>query len=87
MSVGHDLNSAALALKAKAPGVDLDRVQRALGKMPPYVDNRYSPEQPGRIEPGHIVMGTQYVAGEVMLQVTGYSIRQAAEQSSERTYP
>ena len=83
----HNLKSAALALKSKAPAFDLDRVQRALAKMPPYVENRYSPQQPSRIETGHIVMGAQYVAGEVMRQVTGYSIRQAAMQPSDRTYP
>jgi hypothetical protein len=69
------------------PNFDVDRVVRTLKRLPPYVENRYSAEQPSRTETGHIVMGAQYVAGEVMRQITGYSIRAATEPPSERTYP
>ncbi len=55
--------------------------------MPAYVENRYSSTQPTRIETGHIVMGAQYIAGEVMRQVTGYSIRCTHTPPQERVYP
>jgi hypothetical protein len=55
--------------------------------MPRYVENRYSPSQPNRVETGHIVMGAQYIAGEMMRQVTDYSIRSARIPPDERFYP
>jgi len=84
---GHDLASAANAFALKMSNFDIDRVLRTLTRLPPYVENRYSPEQPSRVETGHIVMGAQYVAGEVMRQISGYSIRSAAKTPSKRTYP
>jgi hypothetical protein len=39
------------------------------------------------METGHIVMSAQYVAGEVMRQITGYSVRSAQSPPSERAYP
>lgn len=84
---GHDLTSAAKAFGSKQSNFDLDRALRAISRMPPYVENRYSPDQPSRIETGHIVMGAQYVAGEVMRQIAGYSIRSANPQPTERVYP
>ena len=52
-----------------------------------FVENRYSPVQPSRVETGHIVMGAQYIAGEVMRQAAGFSFRSRLDQSSERVYP
>jgi hypothetical protein len=83
---GHDLQSAAEAFAKAHSAFDVGLVRAAIKRLPPYVDNRYSPTQPGRVETGHIVIGAQYIAGEVMRQVTGFSVRSASLRSV-RTYP
>ena len=82
----HDLASAAKAFAVDSSRFDRQRVLATINKLPAYVENRYSPEQPGRLETGHIVMGAQYIAGEVVRQVAGFSIRSADEQAG-RFYP
>ncbi len=77
--LGHDLEKAAKALGEAIPAFDLPRVLRAAEQMPRYVENRYSVEQPGRIDTGQIVMNAQLIAGEVMRSVTGYSIASSLE--------
>jgi len=84
---GHDFTAAADSYATAMPGFDIDRARAVLKRMPAYVENRYSPTQPKRVETGHIVMGAQYVAGEVMRQVTGYTIRSAYSEAVERVYP
>lgn len=84
---GHNLASAAKAFSKTQSGFDLDRVLTTLAKFPAYVANRYSPTQPSRIETGHIVMGAQYVAAEVVRQMTGYSFRSAMSGAPQRSYP
>jgi hypothetical protein len=84
---GHDLASAANAFACAKPDFDLSRVLGAIESLPPYVDNRYSSVQPGRAETGHIVMKVQYIAGEVMRQITNFSIRSVSTEPSERLYP
>ena len=83
----HNLASAAKTFASKYTGFDIDRVIKTISRMPAYVENRYSPKQPSRIETGHIVMGAQYVAAEVMRQISGYSIRGAAREPTKRVYP
>ncbi|MCK1492195.1 hypothetical protein IVB14_17645 [Bradyrhizobium sp. 180] len=83
----HHLDRAARAFAEKNASFDLDRVLRVISTLPPYVENRYSANQPGRIETGHIVMGCQFIAGEVMRQVTGFTIRNATSQPQPRVYP
>jgi hypothetical protein len=84
---GHNLASAATAYSAAHPGFDLDRVIATIKRLPAFVENRYSPAQPKRMETGHIVMGVQYIAGEVMRQITGFSFRSRLDQPCERVYP
>lgn len=84
---GHDLKSAANAFREKYANFDVARILRVISIFPKYVENRYSPIQPSRIETGHLVMGAQYIAGEVMRQVAGYTIRDAALEPMVRTYP
>lgn len=74
---GHDSASAANVFSKGSQAFDLDRVVNAIKRLPQYVENRYSPEQPDRMAVGHIVMGAQYVAGEVARQIGEYSIRSA----------
>jgi hypothetical protein len=84
---GHDLGSAVCQFEKQHSAFDSNRVSRVIATLPRYVENRYSPEQPGRIETGHIVMGCQYIAGEVMRQVTGFTIRSAGPEPLPRVYP
>lgn len=84
---GHRLDSAARHFAKQYGSFDLDRVTRVTSTLPRYVENRYSANQPSRSEIGHIVMGCQFIAGEVMRQVTGYSINNAAQEPRQRTYP
>jgi hypothetical protein len=83
----HNLASAATAYSAAHTGFDLDRVLATVKRLPAFVENRYSTAQPTRIETGHIVMGVQYISGEVMRQITGFSFRSRLDQPSERIYP
>jgi hypothetical protein len=84
---GHDLASAAKAFSMGSQAFDLDLVLRTIQRLPQYVENRYSPEQPDRMAVGHIVMGAQYVAGEVARQIGEFSIRSALNPPAQRTYP
>jgi hypothetical protein len=83
----HNLASAAMAYSAAQPNFDLARVLATTKRLPAFVENRYSPEQPTRIETGHIVMGAQYIAGEVMRQITGFSFRSVLDPPATRVYP
>jgi hypothetical protein len=84
---GHDLASAANAFSNGCQAFDLDRVLRTVQRLPQYVENRYSPEQPDRVAVGHIVMGAQYIAGEVARQIGEFSIRSALNPPAQRVYP
>lgn len=84
---GHHLASAANAFSKGSPTFDLDRVMRTIQRLPQYVDNRYSPDQPDRMAVGHIVMGAQYIAGEVARQIGEFSIRSALIPTVQRVYP
>ena len=83
----HNLSAAANALFVAWPDFDIKRVLSTISRLPPYVANRYSPIQPTRVEVGHMVMGAQFIAGEVMRQTTGYSIRNAQPTLAKRVYP
>jgi hypothetical protein len=83
----HDLSAAAYALHDAWATFDIQRVLSTINRLPPFVANRYSAIQPNRVEVGHIVMGAQYIAGEVMRQTAGYSIQQSQPNPTERVYP
>jgi hypothetical protein len=68
-------------------GLDIQTVLTTIKRLPEYVESRYSPNQPPRAETGHIAMGAQYIAGKVMRQMTGYSVRSALKPSIVREYP
>ena len=69
------------------PQLDGDRVTRVATSFPEFVPNRYSAAQPERIETGHILMGAQYIASEVMRQLVGRSARVLARVVEPRVYP
>jgi hypothetical protein len=84
---GHDLETIAFKLSEARPQFDLERVKAVITRLPHYVENRYAAVQPGRIETGHIAMGAQYIAGEVIRHVTDFSIRNILGPTISRTYP
>jgi hypothetical protein len=84
---GHILPKAIDSLAAYEPKFDADRVRKVAGTFPPYVANRYSPIQPERREIGHIIMGAQYIASEVMRQLSIRNFRTEGPMTFERVYP
>jgi hypothetical protein len=84
---GHHHHKLAAALAALEPGLDRQRVETTIAKFPAFVPNRYSSDQPTRIEAGHIVMGAQYIAAEVMRQLTDRDLRATGGAPTERVYP
>ncbi len=85
--LGHDLPALAGELAKRETKLDGARVADTVRKFPKYVPNRYAPMQPDRRTTGHIVMGAQYVAGEVMRQLTDRDFRMAAKSYPLRSYP
>lgn len=86
-SHGHNLKAAASTFHSVCPEFDLDRVLTTIELLPKYVDNRYSTSQPTRVETGHIVMGAQFIAAEVMRQQTQHSLREQTDPKFGRYYP
>ncbi len=86
-NLGHDLGALTAELEKHEPKLDGKRITETIGKFPSYVPNRYSPNQPDRRATGHIVMGAQYVAAEVMRQLTDRNFRSAAKDYPARSYP
>lgn len=84
---GHNrenvLDKAAEAL----PGLDRDRVARVIAAQPNYVENRYSDAQPSKIETGHLAMGAQYVAAEIIRLISSQDFRAALNTPIPRSYP
>ncbi|WP_430471873.1 hypothetical protein [Thalassospira lucentensis] len=85
--LNHDMSNCVNAFCEVYDGADFERMARVSGSLPKFVENRYSSEQPGRVETGEIVMKAQYIAGEVMRQLSGWSLRQRLDGVSERSYP
>ena len=86
-SLGHDLPALATELAKHEAKLDGVRIATTVGKLPEYVPNRYSPAQPDRRTTGQIVMGAQYVAGEVIRQLTDRNFRAIAKNYPARSYP
>ena len=84
---GHDLSNAARALGDFEAAFDSDRVIRAISTFPDFAQSRYSGAQPSRIETGHILMKSQFVASEVTRTFTDRNLRQAEGSSRARSYP
>ena len=71
---GHNKQKAAVHIAKHFPNFNIAKVTEALNLLPEYVKNRYSKNQPGRIETGDIVMNAQFIAGEVMRSVSDFTI-------------
>lgn len=66
---------------------DLDRVKRVISKQPPYSQNRYSAQQPNRVEVGHLTMSAQYLVAEVVRQMCDRDFRNDLSPPFQRRYP
>jgi hypothetical protein len=84
---GHDLRKLVGFIETAFSKFDSERVSRVVGQQPKYVLNRYSSAQPNRIEVGHIVMGAQFVAAEVVRQLSERDFRSALNPAVSRRYP
>ena len=72
---GHDLQRLAKAVGTVYSEFDLTLVTTRIRRLPELVDNRYSTQQPSRMETGDIVMACQSIAGAVARTLTGGSLQ------------
>lgn len=84
---GHDADDLAQFVGSAWPSFDGDRVRRVISRQPKYVQNRYSANQPSRLEVGHIAMGAQFVVAEVVRQISNRNLRGDLNAALERKYP
>ena len=76
----HNLDRLVKAVGNLYGSFELASVMERMRLLPNLVDNRYSSEQPSRMETGAIVMAGQYIAGAVARAVSGGSCRAKLEQ-------
>ena len=72
---GHNLQRLAKAVGNVYSEFDLTSVTARIHLLPKLVDNRYSTQQPSRMETGDIVMACQHIAGAVARALTGGSFQ------------
>lgn len=87
IAFGHKVVKLADHLKGEWPSFDAPRVSAVIARQPRYVLNRYSADQPSRVYAGHIVMGAQYVAAEVMRRLSTRDFRGDSGNPWPRAYP
>ena len=73
-ALGHDFEKMVRALNRVYPSLKTEEALGHVKKLPKLVTNRYSPEQPGRIQTGEIVMASQAIIGEVARLLTEGSL-------------
>lgn len=84
---GHNRGNALEKAAEALPQLDRDRIARVIEAQPSYVENRYSDAQPSKIGAGHLAMSVQYVAAEVIRQISTQDFRAALKKPMPRTYP
>ena len=72
---GHDLHSLVRSVSNVYSKFEMISVNTRMRLLPKLVDNRYSAQQPSRMETGEVVMASQYIAGAVARALTGGSFR------------
>ncbi|MGC1784850.1 MAG: hypothetical protein WA708_20210 [Acidobacteriaceae bacterium] len=86
-SFGHDFAKMLNHLKLKSFLIDQAKILKIVQSFPQLVTNRYSKDQPTRLATGHILMGVQYIASEIMRQLSGRDVRRTSNIRSPRSYP
>lgn len=84
---GHNTQSMSDHLERNGMSADFCRINIVLKRLPRFVENRYAASQPSRTETGHILMGAQYVASEMIRCITGRNVRADASVTEPRVYP
>lgn len=84
---GHKVDDLAKFIGTAWPAFDVDRVRRVISRQPKYVQNRYSADQPSRVEVGHATMAAQFVVAEVVRQMSDRNLRADLESAVARKYP
>lgn len=84
---GHNRKALIADVEAAWPKFDAGRVRRVVEEWPEYGSNRYSKDEPKRLKVGQIIMGAQYIAAEVVRQLSDRDFRAAFNPSLVRTYP
>ena len=67
---GHDLHRLVKAVSKIYNRFEITSVNTRMRLLPNLVNNRYSAQQPSRMETGEIVMASQYIAGAVARALT-----------------
>jgi hypothetical protein len=84
---GHDFKALTDCVAGAWTSFDATRVRRVIARQPEYVPNRYAPTQPARREVGHTIMGAQFVAAEVVRQMSDRNFRANLSPQIVRRYP
>jgi hypothetical protein len=84
---GHCTEKVLEAAKVGLPSLDDQRIARTLARQPDYVENRYTFDQPPRRKVGHLVMGAQFIAAEVVRQMSDRNARASLNAPFARSYP
>jgi len=84
---GHNLGKSASALGDLEPAFDAARALRAVSSFPNFAQSRYGGPQPTRLETGHILMKSQFVASEVTRTFTDRNLRNDENSVFVRSYP
>ncbi len=71
---GHNLNNLVEKVGEELEGYDKDKALQQCHDLPQLVENRYTDDQPNRIEAGKIVMSCQFIAGEVARVLTNWRL-------------
>ena len=71
----HNLHRLVAAVSKVYSKFEMNSVNARMRLLPNLVDNRYSAQQPSRMETGDIVMASQFIAGAVARALTGGSLR------------
>ena len=74
-SYRHDRPKLVRDVKELYPAFEARAVRASMQGLPELVPNRYSSDQPTRMETGGIVMASQFIAGAAARAVTGGSLR------------
>lgn len=68
---GHDLAKLATSMTKQIPHRDDSLVAEVVGRLPPYVDSRYSPAGLSKLEVVQLALGVQFIAGSTLRRVAG----------------
>jgi hypothetical protein len=89
---GHKLTKLAEAVVIACPGANASALKYVVGLFPNLIERRYELKSYSRIELGHMMMGAQYIAGEILRQFSDRDLRSSMSGNSDwdfsvRTYP